>query len=69
MNSFPQDASIEIVVSPTGAVRVQTRGFRGGTCRDASRALEVALGTRTAERLSGEFFEEVTPRNEVEERS
>jgi len=69
MNSFPQDASIEIVVSPTGAVRVQTRGFRGGTCRDASRALEVALGTRTAERLSGEFFEEVIPRHEVEERS
>ena len=69
MNSFPQDASIEIVVSPTGAVRVQTRGFRGGMCRDASRALEVALGTRTTARLSGEFFEEVTPRNEVEERS
>jgi len=69
MNSFPQDAAIEIVVSPTGAVRVQTRGFRGGTCRDASHALEVALGTRTAEMLSGEFYEAVIPRNEVEERS
>jgi hypothetical protein len=47
---------IEITISPTGESKVQTRGFAGGECRDASRFIEQALGRRTAETLTSEFY-------------
>ncbi len=47
--------TIEIVVSPTGETRLETKGFSGSSCRDASRLLEEALGERTEERLTPEF--------------
>ena len=47
--------TIEILVSPEGKTSVQTFGFAGSTCREASRLLEDALGRRTAERLTAEF--------------
>ncbi len=43
--------TIEIVVSPTGETRVETKGFSGSACRDASKFLEQALGKRTNEQL------------------
>jgi hypothetical protein len=46
---------IEIVVSPTGETRLETKGFSGSSCRDASRLLEAALGERTQEQLTPEF--------------
>jgi hypothetical protein len=49
--------TIEIVVSPTGESKVQTRGFAGGECREASRFIEQALGRRTAETLTSEFYQ------------
>ncbi len=50
--------TIEIVVSPTGETKVETKGFTGGECRDASKFVEQALGQRTAEQLKGEFYQE-----------
>ena len=49
--------TIEITVSPEGAVTVRTKGFTGPACRDASRFLEQALGTRTAEALTADFHQ------------
>ena len=49
--------TIEITVSPKGETKVETRGFTGGECREASRFVEQALGTRTAEQLSPEFYQ------------
>ena len=49
--------TIEVTVSPRGETTVETRGFTGPACRDASRALELALGTPTAERPSAEFYQ------------
>jgi len=49
--------TIEITVGPEGAITVQTRGFTGPACRHASRSLEQALGTRTAETLTAEFHQ------------
>ena len=37
--------TIKITVSPTGQTTVETRGFTGGECREASRFVEQALGT------------------------
>jgi hypothetical protein len=47
--------TIEIIVSPKGETTVQTKGFTGGDCREASKFVEQALGRRTGERLTGEF--------------
>jgi Protein of unknown function (DUF2997) len=49
--------TIEITVSPTGVTKVETRGFAGGECREASRPFEQALGTRSAEALTAEFHQ------------
>ena len=49
--------SIEITVGPRGETKVETRGFTGGACREASRFLEQALGRRTAEALTAEFHQ------------
>jgi len=49
--------TIEIIVSPKGDTRVETKGFSGAACREASRFVEQALGTRTAEGLTSEFYE------------
>ena len=47
--------AIKITVSPTGQTRVETKGFTGGECREASRFVEQALGTRSAETLTAEY--------------
>lgn len=48
---------IEIIVAPDGKTRVETKGFAGAECRQASEAVEQALGTRTGERLTAEFHQ------------
>ncbi len=48
--------TIEIIVAPTGQTRVQTKGFTGSECRQASEFIETALGGRTGEQLTSEFY-------------
>ena len=48
---------IEIVVNPRGEATVQTRGFTGGECREASKFVEQALGQKTAETLTAEYYQ------------
>ena len=50
--------TIEIVVSPTGQTQVQTKGFVGSECRQASQFIEQALGKRTHEELTAEFHQQ-----------
>ena len=49
--------TVEIVVSPQGETRVETKGFGGNECRQASEFIEKALGQRTGERLTAEFHQ------------
>lgn len=51
--------TIEITVSPTGQSSVQTKGFVGSDCREASRFIEEALGQRVNETLTTEFHQAV----------
>lgn len=60
---------IEIVVSPTGEVRVQTHGFTGASCRAASQSLEQLLGTATEEQLTPEYFIAATAQQHQQQRS
>ncbi len=48
---------IEITVGLKGETTVQTRGFDGSECREASKFVEQALGQRTAETLTAEFHQ------------
>ena len=48
---------IEINVNPKGETTVQTRGFAGSECREASKFVEQALGQSTAESLTAEFHQ------------
>ncbi len=52
--------TIEIIISPQGEARVQTQGFSGAACQEASRFLEQALGRRTREQLTAEFHQAAT---------
>ena len=48
---------IEVVISPAGKARVETRGFTGRDCFQASAFLEAALGPRQSDRLTSEYYE------------
>jgi hypothetical protein len=60
--------TIEILVSPQGQTTLQTHGFTGASCRDASSFLEQALGQKTAEQLTPAFHQETSLPQQVEER-
>jgi hypothetical protein len=47
---------IEVVVSPKGDTTVQTRGYLGAECLQASKFLEDALGIATTDRKTAEFY-------------
>ena len=46
---------IEIIVSPTGEPRVETKGFSGAECLEASRFVEEALGQKAKDEKTAEF--------------
>ena len=48
---------IEIIIDTKGQAHLETKGFVGASCREASRLLEEALGRRTAEQVTAEFHE------------
>ena len=49
--------SIEFTVGPQGQAKVETKGFSGSECREASRFVEQALGTRASESLTAEYYQ------------
>ena len=52
--------TIEIIVAPNGQSKVQTKGFTGSSCRQASQFIEQALGQQTTEQLTVEFYQQVS---------
>ena len=59
--------TIEITVTPDGQTRVETKGFSGAGCREASRFIEEALGKRTSEQTTPEFFQVADERQRLQE--
>ena len=59
--------TIEITVTPAGQTTVETRGFNGTSCRQASEFLERALGQRTGEQLTSEFFQSQSQQQQQQE--
>ncbi len=59
--------TIEITVTPTGQTSVETKGFSGAECRQASAFIETALGQRRGERLTGEFYAQENQPQQLQE--
>lgn len=51
---------IEVIVAPSGETQVETKGFSGAECREASAFIEKALGTRASETLTAEYHHQLT---------
>jgi hypothetical protein len=47
---------IQVTISPKGETKIETTGFTGSSCQEASRALEEALGAKTGETLTGDYY-------------
>lgn len=58
---------IEVFVSPTGETTVQTKGYAGSDCFQASKFLEEALGLKTTDRPTSEFYASLTHPVEVQQ--
>jgi hypothetical protein len=59
--------TIEITVSPEGATSIKTQGFSGGSCKDATRDLERALGVAGRESLLPEFYAQTKASEQVQQ--
>jgi hypothetical protein len=62
--------TIEITVTPEGSTSVETRGYSGVSCRDASRFIESALGQKTDEQMTPAYHEtnnQITQNTEEEQ--
>jgi hypothetical protein len=60
--------TLEIIVTSDGRTSVQTLGFQGAACRDASKFLEEALGKPFSDRRTAEFYQTTTASTQAHER-
>ena len=67
--STPTSKTIEITVSPEGATSIKTSGFSGGSCKDATRELERALGVSGHETLLPEFYAQTKAGEQIQQGS
>ena len=58
---------IEIIVSPKGETRLETKGFTGEECREASKFVEESLGQRAGEQMTAEFHQQQHGQQRVQE--
>ncbi len=58
---------IEVTVSPTGEATIQTRGYAGSDCLQASKFLEQALGVVAADHKTAEFYQRSTTEQHVQQ--
>jgi hypothetical protein len=48
---------IEVIVSPQGETTLQTKGYTGSDCLQASKFIEQALGVVTHDQKTAEFYQ------------
>ena len=59
--------TIEVIISPTGETKIETRGFLGSSCQQASQFLEQALGTKVSEMPTTEFYQTQPQRQTIQQ--
>ena len=48
---------IEVLISPQGQTKIETKGFAGSTCQQASQFLEQALGAKLSDMPTAELYQ------------
>ena len=56
---------IQIIIDPQGEIRLETKGFAGASCKDASKALEQALGLVQSDKPTSELYQNSSTPSEV----
>jgi len=59
--------TIEITVLPNGQTKVETKGFVGSACRQASQFMERALGQQTDEVFKAEFHQSASSQHRIQQ--
>ena len=60
MSTKKQKKTIEVSVSPTGAISIEAEGYNGSGCEEATRFLEEALGLPGKRKRKAEFYRRQT---------
>ena len=60
MSAKKQKKTIEVSVSPTGAISIEAEGYKGSSCEEATRFLEEALGLPGKRTRKSEFYRRKT---------
>jgi hypothetical protein len=58
---------IEVIVSPQDETTVQTKGYAGADCLQASKFLEQALGVTATDSKTAEFFRTTEEQQHVQQ--
>jgi hypothetical protein len=58
---------IEVTISSTGETTVQTKGYVGSDCLQASCFLEQALGTPTREEKTADYYQTLPAAQEIQQ--
>jgi hypothetical protein len=61
--------TIEIIISPQGETRLETKGFSGVACQDASRFIETALGEKSSDQPTAERYQVSASQEQDNERA
>ena len=59
---------IEVIVSPKGETKLQTKGYAGSECLQASKFLEQALGVTTTETKTAEYYAAASNEQHVQQK-
>lgn len=57
---------IEIMIAPDGSSRIETLGFVGSGCREATRFIERALGQSLSQQLKAEFHQAAPQEQQIQ---
>ncbi len=60
--------TITLIIAADGKTKVETSGFVGQSCKDASKFIEQALGQKTTEQFKPEFFTDINNTQQMEVR-
>lgn len=58
---------IEVIVTPTGEVKLESRGYSGADCIAATKALEEALGVKESDKKTTEYFGQSSQQQEIKQ--
>ena len=58
---------IEVIISPQGEATVQTKGYAGADCLQASKFLEQALGITASDSKTSEFYQTTQTEQQIQQ--